>query len=598
MIKNKLAQYCFYIKKVFLVYNFYRIFFSIILTFVVLAASFFISDIKSIFADDNSKIIICIDPGHGGKDTGTIGPTGLKEKDVNLDIAVKLKNKLADAGFKVILTRESDINHSFDEITNFANSNNADIFISVHNNSHPSRDMNGTQTFYCAKSPATSNFLANYLNVKTIEQIGTCNRGVKSADFKVLMNTKMISALVEGVFMCNPNEEAELKDDNFRGKIATGIYNGIIEYIKIYGNNVLGAKKFASAQSFVKRVYQRSLNIDPDQKTINNWANNLAAGKISHEDVIRNIITSKQFNDRNLTDEQYVTVLYKTVLDRDPESNGAAYWLDQLKKISRKTVLEYFLTSPEFAALLNQYNQYGYNYTGTIDNTAAGTNTSDTTASETAFGLSILNGIGVKGIAAKTSGLLKEIKDSDGKDKYHIDEVTDASNYNYKNTQIICKSKDSEIMKAAEEIKAKLKVGIISIRSGTPQNSDIVIIIGKDYSLTTEATTVTTITSETSKLILVNILNGQGNQGIAAKVKGIIETDLSKDKNIIKITEAKNADNFNYKNTKIIIFTTKTGINNIVDDLKKLLGAGEISKSTSNVDNVDITIILGSDYKK
>ena len=194
MIKNKIAQYCFCIKKVFLVYNFYRIFFSIILAFIILIASFFISDIKSIFADDNSKIIICIDPGHGGKDTGTIGPTGLKEKDVNLDIAVKLKNKLADAGFKVILTRESDINHSFDEITNFANSNNADIFISVHNNSHPSRDMNGTQTFYCAKSPATSNFLANYLNAKTIEQIGTCSRGVKAANFIVLKNTKMISA--------------------------------------------------------------------------------------------------------------------------------------------------------------------------------------------------------------------------------------------------------------------------------------------------------------------------------------------------------------------------------------------------------------------
>jgi N-acetylmuramoyl-L-alanine amidase len=579
-------------------YNFYIIFFSIILAFIILTASFFISDIKSIFADDNSKILICIDPGHGGKDTGTIGPTGLREKDVNLDIAVKLKNKLADAGFKVMLTRESDINHSFDEIANFANSNNADLFISVHNNSHPSPEMNGTQTFYCNSSPATSNFLANDLNAKTIEQIGTCDRGVKSADFKVLKNTKMISALVEGVFVCNPNEEAELKDPNFRDKIATGIYNGIIEYLKTYGNNVLSAKKLASAQSFVKRVYQRSLNIDPDQTTINNWADKLAAGTITHADVIRGIIISKQFNDRKLTDSQYVDVLYNAVLDRDPESNGAAVWLDQLKKISRKAVLEYFLTSTEFTALLNQYNQYGYNYTGTIDNTAAETTASDTTDSETAFGLSILNGVGVKGIAAKTSGLLKEIKDSDGKDKYRIDEVTDASNYNYKNTQIICKSKDSEIMKAAEEIKAKLKVGIISIRSGTPQNSDIVIIIGKDYSPTTEAATSTTIASETSELILVNILNGQGTQSIAAKVKSKIETDLSKDKNIVEITETKNADNFNYKNTKILMFTTKDGINNIADDLKKLLGVGEILKSTNNVDNVDITIILGSDYKK
>jgi N-acetylmuramoyl-L-alanine amidase len=597
MIKKKLVQCYFCIKKTFLVYNFFRIFFSIILTLFIITASFFISDIKSIFADDNSKILICIDPGHGGKDCGTIGPTGLKEKDVNLDISIKLKSKLIDAGFKVILTRESDINHSVDEITNFANSNNVDLFISVHNNSHPSPDMNGTQTFYFNQSPG-GNLLANYLNAAIIGQIGTINRGVKTANFVVLKNTKMVSALVEGVFMCNPNEEAELKDSNFRDKIATGIYNGIIEYLKNYSKTIISAKRLASAQSFVKRIYQKSLNTDPDQATINSWADKLAAVTITHADVIRGIIISKQFNDRKLTDSQYVDVLYKAVLDRDPESNGAAYWLDQLKKISRKAVLEYFLTSPEFTAMLNQYNQYGYNYTGTINNTAAEMNTSDTTASETAFGLSILNGVGVKGIAAKTSGLLKEIKDSEGKYKYHIDEVTDASNYNYKNTQIICKSKDSGIMKAAEEIKTKLKVGIISIRSGTPQNSDIVIIIGKDYLSTAGTATSTTNASEASKLILVNILNGQGTQGIAAKVKSKIGTDLSKYKDIIEITEAKNADNFNYKSTRIIIFTTKTGIDNIAGDLKKLLGVGEISKSTSNIDNVDITIILGSDYKK
>ena len=587
MIKNKLVQYWFCIKKVFLVYNFYRIFFSIILAFIILTASFFISDIKSIFADDNSKILICIDPGHGGKDCGTIGPTGLREKDVNLDISIKLKSKLTDAGFKVILTRESDINHSVDEITNFANSNNADLFISVHNNSHPSPDMSGTQTFYFNQSPG-GNFLANYLNAKIIEQIGTINRGVKTANFVVLKNTKMIAALVEGAFMCNPNEEAELKDPNFRDKIATGIYNGIIEYLETYGNNVLSAKKLASAQSFVKRVYQRSLNIDPDQTTIDNWANKLAAETISHADVVRGIIVSKQFNDRNLTNEQYVIVLYKAVLDRNPDSNGAAHWLGQLKVLDRKAVLDYFLTSAEFISLVNQYFQYGYSYTGTIDGTAA----------ETIFNLSILNGIGVKGIAAKTSELFKELKYPNGKDKYNIGKVTDADNYNYKNTQIICKSEDSKILKAAEEIKTILKVGIITTQNGTIQGSDIVIIIGKDYSPTTKAITATTDTSPSSKLILVNILNGQGAPGIAAKVKSKIEMDLSKYKNIIKITETKNADNFNYKNTQILMFTTRTGINNIVDDLKKLLGIGEISKSTNNVDNVDITIILGSDYKK
>ncbi|MCL4385349.1 MAG: DUF4214 domain-containing protein [Cyanobacteria bacterium] len=380
-------------------YNFFRIFFSVILAFIILTASFFISDIKSIFADDNSKILICIDPGHGGNDFGSIGPTGLREKDVDFDIAVKLKDKLTGAGFKVILTRESDIYKSLDERTNFANSNNANLFIGVHNNSFTFPGPNGTETYYCDQSPATSNFLANYINAKTIEQIGTFNRGVKTANFVVLKNTKMISALIEGAFMSNPTEEAKLKDPNFRDRIATGIYNGIIEYLKIYRNNVLSqvsqqssstsgtqldsAKILASAQSFVKRIYQRSLNIDPDQTTINNWADKLAAGAVSYADVVRGIIISKQFNDRNLTDEQYIAVLYRAVLDRYPDSSGEAYWLDQLKGLGREVVLNYFLASAEFTNLVNQYIQYGYSYTGTIDGTGTTTSTADTTADTT-----------------------------------------------------------------------------------------------------------------------------------------------------------------------------------------------------------------------
>ena len=564
------------------------IFFAIILTSAILVVSFFIPGNKIIYGDDTYKILICLDPGHGGKDRGTTGPTGLLEKDVNLDISLKLKKKFVDAGFNVIMTRESDINHSVDEIVNFANSNNADLFISVHNNSHPSADMNGTQTFYYQSS--SGNLLATCLNGRIIEQIGTVNRGIKSSNFKVLKNTKMVSALVEGVFMCNPKEEAELKDDNFRDRIATGIYNGTVDYLKAIGKNILNAKDLASARAFVKRVYQRCLNADPDQTTIDNWADKLAVGEISHADVITNIINSKQFTNRGLTDAQYVDVLYKSVLDRDPDADGAAHWLNQLKSLDRKTVLNHFLESDEFKYLVNQYLQNGYNYTGTISNVSAET--------ITGYKVFILNGNGIKGIAAKASELFKGIKDSSGKNKYNIAMVADADNYNYKNTQIICKSKDSEIAKAAEEIKSILKVGSITTSKGTSQNSDIVIIIGNDYLLVNGASAKTTTTNENSEIILVNILNGQGTQSIAASTKEMFESALSNNKYLIKITEAKNADNFNYNKTRIIIFTKKTGIDNVAEDLKKLIGVGEISKSTNNVDNVDISIILGSDYKK
>ncbi len=575
-----------------------RLFCSIFLTFIILAASFFIPGIKSVYADDSSKILICIDPGHGGKDRGTTGPTGLKEKDVNLDISLRLKNKLADSGFKVILTRESDINHSIDEITDFVNSNNVDLFISVHNNSHPSADMNGTQTFYFGQSSSGS-MLANYVNARTIEQIGTVNRGVKSSNFKVLRNTKMVSALIEGVFMCNPNEEAELKDENFRDKIATGIYNGIVEYLKATGKNILSAKELASARAFVKRVYQRCLATDPDQATIDIWADKLAVGEISHEDVIRDIVTGKKFKSRNLNNTQYVDVLYEAVLDRESDLSGAAYWLSQLKVLDRNTVLNRFLSSDEFKNLVKKYIQDGYIYTGKIDsntseNTVAGNKESEF---ETVFNLSVLNGAGVKGIAAKVSELLKGIKYSGGKNKYNVPVVADANSYNNKNTQIICKSKDTGIAKAAEEIKSILKVGVITTQSGTSQDSDIVIVVGKDYSPATVTEANAGTASDNSELIFLNILNGQGTQGIAALARVKIESALGNNKSIIKITETKNADSFNYKKTRIIVFTTKAGIDNVAADLKKSIGAAEILKSSNNVDNVDITIVLGSDYK-
>jgi N-acetylmuramoyl-L-alanine amidase len=568
-----------------------KILFSAIIITILTITSLYLPAAGNIYASDNSKIIICIDPGHGGKDTGTIGPSGLKEKDANLDISIRLRDKLSKAGFKVIMTRDSDINHSLEEITGFANSSNAYLFISVHNNSHPSPNMNGTQTFYYGKS-AYGTVLASILSAKVREQTGTVDMGVRAANFRVLRDTAMVAALVEGVFMSNPDEEAKLNDKNFRDKIAEGIFNGIIEYLNKYGKNVSVAKKLATAQSFVNRVYQKSLNVDPDQATIDNWAKKLDAGQISYADVIRGIINSKQFTDRNLGNEQYISVLYAAVLDRSPDANGKTYWLGQLKSISRIAVLESFLSSAEFRGLVNQYSQYGYIYTGTTGNgssngTSSGTNSSQNTG--TVFSISVLNGNGVKGIATKASGVIKEIKNSDNKSKYNIVQVADANSYGYGTTQIICKSGNGDLAKAAEEIKNALGAGTVKTQDKNgSQSSDIVVIIGKDYLQTGQGT----------GLIHLNVLNGQGTPGIAASVKVKIESTFNKSQVTVKVTETKNADNFGYKKTKIIVFTKKTGVSDIASALKNMLGVGEISESTSgNTGNVDISVILGSDYK-
>jgi hypothetical protein len=197
--------------------------------------------------------------------------------------------------------------------------------------------------------------------------------------------------------------------------------------------------------------------------------------------------------------------------------------------------------------------------------------------------------VGIRGIAARTSELFKS--------KYKVYYVADADSYSYQSTQIRCKSENPDIMKAAEEIKSILRTGTINIQTGT-QVSDIVIIIGRDYASGGTSNTGSGSADISTGPVLVNVLNGQGTPGIAAKVKIEIETYTRNNGNGIKVTEAKNASSFGYRNTRIIIFTSRDGVNESAENLKKLLGVGDILKSAYNVDNVDITVVLGNDYRK
>ena len=227
--------------------------------------------------------------------------------------------------------------------------------------------------------------------------------------------------------------------------------------------------------------------------------------------------------------------------------------------------------------------------------------------------VSVLNGAGIQGIAAKTSKLLGGLKFGDGKSKYDVT-AGNADNNNYALTKIILKSGEPNMMAAAEDIKKVLKVGDITTPEGSTQSADIVVIVGKDFNyeaalasaseISAEETTASTgssdtQTTETTQIVLdVNILNGEGTQGIAAIVKGILEDSLNKNGKTIKVVEATNADNYNYSQTMIITFTDKEGIQDIAKKIKDVLGVGVISDSTNNADKVDITVIIGSDYTK
>lgn len=184
---------------------------------------------------------IVIDPGHGGKDSGAKGANGSNERDVVLDVAFKLGDILKAQGYEVLYTRESNSDVNWDSSnqsaslsyrTKFANSNNADIFVSLHCNSNKGTPGKGTETYYNSKKSKKDKELAENIQKELVKAVGFHNRGVKTANFIVIQNTKMPAALVELGFINNPNEEKELIDPIFQQKAAEGIAQGINNYFK------------------------------------------------------------------------------------------------------------------------------------------------------------------------------------------------------------------------------------------------------------------------------------------------------------------------------------------------------------------------------
>lgn len=187
--------------------------------------------------------VIVVDPGHGTPDGGAVGPGGTKEKDNTLAIALKLQDLLRLNGASVIMTRTNDqapTGSQYTQLTdlqarvNLANSSNADIFVSIHNDSYTNPDVSGTSTWYSSNNVSgqadESLLLASYIQNRVTDSLGTLDRGVRDANFYVNKYTTMPSALVEVGFISNPDEEVKLSNNEFRQKAANGIYLGIVDY--------------------------------------------------------------------------------------------------------------------------------------------------------------------------------------------------------------------------------------------------------------------------------------------------------------------------------------------------------------------------------
>lgn len=178
------------------------------------------------------NITIAIDAGHGGGDSGAIGPTCEKEKNINLDIAKKLEVELKNAGANVIMTRIDDTNTDLYERVKIAKTNNALISISVHANALPDGAnpmiKHGTATFYYYPEAKD---LAQTLKTQLITDLQTKDDGCSKGSFVLTRATAPLSVLIEVAYMIHPQEYQLLLDDTFRQSAAASIRKGLETYL-------------------------------------------------------------------------------------------------------------------------------------------------------------------------------------------------------------------------------------------------------------------------------------------------------------------------------------------------------------------------------
>jgi N-acetylmuramoyl-L-alanine amidase len=182
---------------------------------------------------------IVLDAGHGGYDSGAVGPGGVKEKDVTLAVVKLLAGLLGTCdGIELLLTRNSDqVSWPSNDVedlearTKVANDWKADLFLSVHCNSFEDPAAHGTET-YCYKFGGKGQIVAEFIQSELVGSLGLTDRGVKAANYKVLRDTLMPAVLVELAFISNPNEQRLLNTYSFQVKAARAIYDGLT---KVYG---------------------------------------------------------------------------------------------------------------------------------------------------------------------------------------------------------------------------------------------------------------------------------------------------------------------------------------------------------------------------
>lgn len=184
------------------------------------------------------EVTVVIDPGHGGEDLGAT-KGDLYEKTLNLDISKKLGKILEGLDIKVIYTREKDVDVGLDERVNIANSIDATLFISVHNNYMPDdAGYKGTETLYCPPVNATEDKmdgmkLAQIVQKRLVDSLNTVDNGIiYRPNLAVLRKTNMPAVIAEIAYMSNSSDRSKLLDEGFRQKAAKALAEAVMEALE------------------------------------------------------------------------------------------------------------------------------------------------------------------------------------------------------------------------------------------------------------------------------------------------------------------------------------------------------------------------------
>jgi N-acetylmuramoyl-L-alanine amidase len=204
---------------------------------------------RSSSGGDSSPITVVIDAGHGGYDRGGIPGQRVSEKDMTLDVARRLRSVLQASGYRVVMTRDSDVFVPLGTRTAIANSQRNAIFVSVHFNSATRKGASGIETYFYSRNSLS---LASAIHHYVSGGAPSSNRGVRRRGYFVLRRTNMPAVLVECGFLTNPTEAAYAQNASYRQKLAEAIASG-----------VQGRNSVASSRSTTRVATAESIPLQP-----------------------------------------------------------------------------------------------------------------------------------------------------------------------------------------------------------------------------------------------------------------------------------------------------------------------------------------------